>query len=179
MIQRLAAILLAAFLALPAAAEPGPTILTIAGPAVTEPNRGPTDAFADPFFVFNEQSFETARAFDLATLQALPQARITAEVEDWPGPVTGEGPRLADVLAAAGVGGEAKITVIAIDGYAAELTPEERQATDWVLTHTANDTPLGLGGRGPLWLLRDTGGEAVPSDEQTPWVWATILILAE
>ena len=160
-------------------AEPGGAILTVAGADVTAPNRGRTEEFSDPFFLYNDQSFERARSFALADLKAMPQHDILVDGEDWAAPITASGPRLADVLAKAGVAESTTISIVALDGYTQEFTQEDREAHDWVLSLTIDGEPLGLGGRGPLWLLRDTTGETIKPGQRSKWVWAAYLIRAD
>ena len=38
---------------------------------------------------------------------------------------------------------------------------------------------LALGGRGPAWLLHETGEAAASSDEEARWVWSIIMIEAK
>jgi len=161
-----------------AADEGGATMVTVIG-EVGESNRPAFDAFSDAFLNIRGWDFENAHAFDRASLAALPQATVTAQIEGWPGPVTARGPRLSDVMDAAGVAPDAALRIVALDGYEARLTPEQRRAEDWVLAIAADGEPLGIGARGPAWLLHDTGGETLPSDAETAWVWSIFLIAAE
>jgi len=157
-------------------AEPisGGAVLTIAGD-VGKTNRGALDPFHDGFLKHHEKTFEAAYEFDAAALDALPQKAITAEAEGWPAPLKLEGPLLADVLAAAGAGGK-PVTVFALDGYGAEMSPEQIASREWVLATKADGQPLGIGGRGPLWLAYDTGDEKATADEEAPWVWSAFYI---
>ena len=160
------------------AEETGPTVLTVTG-AVSESNRPPFDPFADSLFAYHELKFEKAYSFDRAALSALPQVELVANATNWQRPVSASGPRLADVLAKAGVAPEAGITLVALDGYAVELTAAERQAKDWVLALSADGAPLSIGGRGPLWLLDDTGGEALTDDGDAKWIYSIFTVKAE
>lgn len=162
----------------PAAAEAGPTIVTVAG-AVTKTNRGAFDESADVFLKFHEKTFEKAHAFDRAALKALPQISITAKAAAWPAAVAASGPALRDVLAAAGVSEDATITLFALDGYGVELSGADRAATEWVLAIEADGAPLGLGGHGPAWLLQDTGADAATEEQEGKWVWSVFYIEAQ
>ena len=153
----------------------GPVVLTVIG-ELGETNRPAFDAFADSFFAYHEITFEKAYAFDRSALLALPQVSLVANASNWPAPVSASGPRLADVLAAAGVAAEAKITLVALDGYAAELDGAARTAEDWVLALEADGSALGVGDRGPLWLLFDTGGTAEADDGTNKWVYSVFTI---
>ncbi|MCH1554991.1 MAG: hypothetical protein L7T26_02080, partial [Pseudomonadales bacterium] len=73
-------------------------------------------------------------------------ARIKAA--PWPKSVTLEGPRLRDVLAAAGWTGR-QITTVALDGFAVEISVDDVAAHDWILALKADGDYLSVGGRGP------------------------------
>ena len=161
-----------------AAAERGPDMVTVTG-AVSKTNRPAFSKFADRFFAHHEIAFEKAFAFDRASLAALPQLSIVANAEGWPAPVAASGPRLADVLAAAGVAPTAAVKLFALDGYAVELSAEDLKAQDWVLAISADGGALGIGDRGPAWLLFDTGGVAVAEDVEARWVYSVFTITAE
>jgi hypothetical protein len=79
------------------------------------------------------------------------------------------------VLAAAGATGKA-ITVYAMDGYGANMSTEQIAAHDWVLAMDADGKPLGIGGRGPLWLAYDTGADKATTEEEGAWVWSVFHI---
>lgn len=158
-----------------ASAEPEPSILTIAGES-SHPNRGALDPFRDAFLSHKDKTFAKAFAFTRSALAALPQTRISANVEGWPGQIQLEGPRLLDALAAAGVAADAAIVATALDGYNVELTPEARASHDWILAISADSTPLSIGGRGPVWLIHGTDGKAVSQEIEATWVWALYLL---
>lgn len=153
-------------------------VLTVIG-AVSKTNRGAFDTFHDAFFKYHDRTFERAFAFDRNALGALPQATVTARAEGWSAAVRATGPRLKDVLAAAGVAETATVTAFALDGYGVEFTPAERAAHDWILAIDINGTPLGLGGRGPAWVLYDTGAGVATGAEEEAWVWSVFLLSAE
>lgn len=161
-------------LSLPAVADE-PVVLTIHD-GISTTNRGPVDGFRDVFFKFNDIAFDAAYELGLATLAELPQATVTANAESFPAPITASGARLDAVLALVGAAPDATITIQALDGYSAEITAEMRQKTTWVLASEVDGAPIGLGGRGPLWLLPETNGATAPSDESSRWVWAAFLI---
>lgn len=156
----------------------GPVILTIIG-NVASPNRAAFDAMQDAFIGYHEYSFERAFAFDRAMLAALPQVEVDANYHEWPGPVTASGPFLSDVLATAGIDDDQVVTLVALDGYAIEFTPADRVAQEYVLAITAGGQPLGVGDRGPSWLLHDTGGREASDSEESKWVWSVFLITAD
>lgn len=169
-----AAIALAALFlsALPAAA--GGVVLTVSGD-IASTNRGPFDSFRDSFLNYHGKSFDRAFEFDAAALEAMPQETVTADAEPWKAAVQMSGPLLSDVLAAAGATGK-PITVFALDGYGAAMTPEQIAARRWVLASHADGKPLGIGGRGPLWLVYDTSAGKASVQEEGAWVWSVFHI---
>lgn len=159
----------------PLAAQEGTgTVLTVTGD-IANTNRGRFDQFHDGFLNYHGKTFEKAYEFDRAALAALPQQSITANAEPWSKAVEMSGPRLADVLAAAGATGK-PITVYAMDGYGAGMTVDQIAARDWVLAMNADGKPLGIGGRGPLWLAYDTGSGKATAEEEGAWVWSAFHI---
>lgn len=153
-------------------------ILTVVG-ELDNPNRSAFDTFQDAFFNVRGLTFEAAHAFDRRALASLRQVTVRAQIAGWPDAVTARGPRLADVIAEAGVAPEASLRLVALDGYEATLSADDRRAEDWVLALEANGAPLGIGGRGPAWVLHDTGGEILPDEAETNWVWSVYLIIVE
>jgi hypothetical protein len=151
------------------------SMLTVTG-AIEKTNRGPFDPFSDAFIGYHERSFEKAFTLDRQALEALPQVTVTANAEGWPMAVEASGPRLSDLLALVGAAQGASVSLVALDGYAIVLDPEQLSSGDWVLALDAGGEPLALGGRGPLWLLQDTGGDPVPAEQEALWVWSVFLI---
>lgn len=153
----------------------GPAQLTVIG-NIAKTNRGPFDPFDDAFLKFREKEFQKAFAFSRAALEALPQQRVTIHAEGWPGAIAAEGPTLADVLAAAGVDADATVGVVALDGYTVDFDAAARAAQGWVLAISSGGKPLSIGGRGPAWLVYDTGGKPAAQDVEAQWVWSVFLI---
>jgi hypothetical protein len=160
--------------ALPAAAADGATVLTVTGD-IAKTNRGAFDAFHDGFLNYHGKTFDKAFEFDENALQALPQQQVTANAEPWKAAIAMTGPLLSDVLAAAGATGK-PITVFALDGYGAAMTPEQIAAHPWVLATHADGVALGIGGRGPLWLVYDTGTGKASAQEEGAWMWSVFHI---
>ena len=151
-------------------------LLTIAGDIKTT-NRGKFDPFQDGFLAYHEKSFERAFQLTRKDLTGLPQSEITAlgSAETWRAPVKLKGPLLKDVLALAGA--EAKpVTIFALDGYGAAFDTKTLDSRKWILAHTMNGQPLGIGGRGPLWLAYETGTAPVSAEEEAKWVWSVFFI---
>ena len=167
-------------LAHPAAAADTPTpagapILTIVG-NIPQANRPPFDKLEDLFFAYHERSFAKAYSFDLAMLESLGMSKATIAYEGWPEPLEVEGPLLRDVLAAAGAP-EGTVATLALDGFATELSPDDLDAEDWIVAIKKNGLYLGIGQRGPVWVLyaRRDGKTATIEDEQR-WPWAVFLL---
>jgi hypothetical protein len=155
-----------------------PVVLTVTGEAV-QSNRPDFDPFQDAFLAFSDNAFQNAHALTYGDLAALPQAEITAAADGWAAPISARGPRLADVLAKAGVSEEASVALVALDGYAVMLDPVARKLHDWVLAIETDSHPLGIGGRGPAWLMYESGDMPADADAEAQWVWSVYLITVE
>ncbi|MEQ8823756.1 MAG: hypothetical protein RIC14_05210 [Filomicrobium sp.] len=153
-------------------------VLTIAG-NVGATNRPAFEPFRDAFFKYHDRGFESAYAFTEDALRQLPQHTVQANVKGWPAALRGTGPRLRDLLKAAKVPQSATLTVISLDGYAAELSPKEIAGEDWILAVDVDGRPLGIGGRGPAWLMHDTGGKQISTDLEAKWIWSAFMIVAK
>ncbi|MBI1385429.1 MAG: hypothetical protein GC150_11010 [Rhizobiales bacterium] len=154
----------------------GGALVTVIG-EISQPNRGPLDPFMDAFLKFNDKQFDRAFVLDRSALLALPQRSIRANAEGWPAAVAAEGPLVRDVLAASGASSKASVSFVALDGYAASLSAEELAAEDWVLAISVDGKPIGIGGRGPAWLMHDTGEAAISAEAEAKWVWSVYLIV--
>jgi len=178
--QTVAALACALLLALPAAAAElappqGAVVVTVAG-NIANTNRGPFDPAVDLFLKYHELSFDKAAAFDRAMLERLGLHKVTVAIPAWPAPVTLEGPRLKDLVAAVGGSGRT-VTLVALDGYASEIAWDDLQALDWIVGVKADGRPLGLGQRGPLWVVYGAPeGRALTADDELRWPWATFYI---
>lgn len=155
------------------------TLLTVSG-EIDNTNREAFDPFFDGFLKFHDKTFDKAHSFDWKTLAALPQKtiKVNADTEDWPRPLTMEGPLLKDVLVAAGAKGDSA-TLYALDGFGFEMDADKMAAHEWVLAMKVDGKPLGIGGLGPLWLVYDTGGAKAPEEEERGWVWSVFHIEVE
>ena len=153
----------------------GPVVLTVAG-AIANTNRAGFDEFEDGFLNYHEKHFERAAAFDLAMLEALGTWEVTLDVEGWPGPLTFEGPWLDDVLEAVDASG-GTITLMALDGYAVVLDRSELSEADWLVALKRDGEYLGIGQRGPLWVVyRPLNDRAPTSDDEARWPWSVFYI---
>jgi len=152
----------------------GPVVLTVAG-NIGAANRGPSDPVLDPFLAYHEKSFQTAVEFDHAMLEGLGTHEIELAYEEWPEMTRFAGPKLADLLSFVGAHGDA-ITVTALDGFAVEITADELAARDWIVAFERDGRPLGIGGRGPLWLVYPVSGTTASHDDEARWPWAAFFI---
>ena len=129
-----------------------PVIVTVTG-AVENTNRDAFDAKTDVFFNHHELNFDKAHAFTRSQLAALGMHEITlAYAEEWSGERTFRGPRLADLLSAAGATGNL-VTVQALDGYGLALDRKMIEDGQFILALESNGEPLAIGSFGPAWLV--------------------------
>lgn len=141
-----------------AAAAParGPALLTLTG-AVGKVNRGPFDPALDQMMHKQNISFDKACTFDTAALASLPQHAIKPTLQ-YDGKVHAlSGPRLIDVLQAAGatLQDHTPLLLRAVDGYAVALTPGQARAQGFIVATHLDGRPMPLGGLGPLWAVYD------------------------
>lgn len=154
-------------LAVPKNAQRGPTLLTVTG-AIPKANRGKFDPVADQMMFKQKLSFDKAWTFDFAALAALPALAIRPTLE-YDGKVHAlSGPLLADVLKAAGaaVTDGTRITLRAVDGYAASVTGAQARQQRFIVATHMDGAPMALGGLGPLWALYDA--DRVPEMAKRP-----------
>lgn len=149
----------------------GPILLTVTGD-VGNPNRGGYDPEVDKFFGYNDVDFAKAAEFDLAALEALKTTAVKADFPKGGTVYTFEGPLLADVLAAAGAGGQS-VTVQALDGYAVEAPLAEMVAQGAIVALKRDGQSFGIGGFGPTQIVfpraeRDDLAN-MPDDR---WIWS-------
>lgn len=139
-----------------APAHRGPALLTVTG-ALVRTNRGAMDPVRDQMMFKQKLSFDKAYAFDFGALTALPAVQIAPTLE-YDGKVhVLRGPRLIDVLAAAGAadGAKAAVALRAVDGYAASVSLSEVRAMNMIVATHLDGQPMALGGLGPLWAVYD------------------------
>ncbi len=153
----------------------GAVVVTVAG-AIENTNRPAFDANRDFFLKYHERSFEKAVEFDTAMLEALGMQAVEINLDAWPEPVYVQGPYLRDLVSAVGGAGKT-VTLVALDGYASEISWEDLQALDWIVGIRQDGRPLGLGQRGPLWVVYTyPDGRALTADDELRWPWATFYI---
>jgi hypothetical protein len=153
----------------------GPVILTVGGD-LPAPNAPGARAGDMSFMGYLDLEFADGYAFDQAALAALEQHSITATLAVADGPVTWSGPRLSDVLAAAGAEGR-MAHPIALDGYQPDLPWEAIAAHQPILATHGDGVPLGLGGIGPAMIVFPVVEDDVLYASFDAWqVWALFFI---
>lgn len=159
----------------PAESASGPVVLTLHGD-VTDTNRGAMDADREPLFARYDMAFDEARSFSRSELLALEQGEIRVAY-----PLGGEthvftGPRLSEVLDAAGAG-DAMAIVSAFDGYQREIPVAGLRDHGVILALTRDGEPLAIGDYGPAMLVwpRDDD-DALAGQNDDDWVWGVFAI---
>ncbi len=151
----------------------GPTLVTVFSEGGTE------DAPRDGLFSSYGLGIETRATFlDAQGLASLPARQMSADF-----PIGSEvrrfsGPRLSDVLAAAGAAGSsARLT--AADGYQVIVPADMIARHQPIFATHVEDEPLGLGSLGPailIWPRQSDDRLADMNDDQ--WVWGVFAIEA-
>ncbi|HEY7766057.1 MAG TPA: hypothetical protein VIB38_13785 [Aestuariivirgaceae bacterium] len=166
---------------LPAGEAPKPrgaAVLTIAG-RIGKENRAGYDAGQDLFFTYHGKTFAHAFELDRAMLEELGMKQATLAYAAWPEPINVEGPLLRDVLTAADAT-QGKIRMTALDGFTTEMAWNDLTKEAWIVALSANGKPLGIGQRGPSWVVysrRD--GKPATAEDEARWPWAAFLIEIE
>lgn len=157
-------------------APAGQVVLTVTGD-IAETNRGAYDAKADLFIKHHERTFKKAAAFDLSMLEALGMRKFRIGIPGDTQPRWVEGVPLRALLRA--VGAKAgTVSFLALDGFAVEISAEELMARDWRIVLKTDGKYLGLGQRGPLWIVFPPKGKSgiATSEEEGRWPWATFMM---
>jgi len=100
-------------------------------------------------------------SFTLAALEALPSVRITTATPWHEGARTYTGPRLALVLATAGVDvaagaeadREARLRLTALNDYAVHIPLREAAEEQVIIATRVDGAPLSVRDKGPLWIM--------------------------
>lgn len=122
-------------------------------------------------YALHEIDLGGARGFTRADLTALSWRRIETDFPQGGETRVFEGPRLSDVLAAAGLGGQG-VRLISVDGFQAEVTADLIERHEPVLAVRADGEPLSVGGLGPVmlvWPRRAENELADMNDDLWPW----------
>jgi hypothetical protein len=90
--------------------------------------------------------------FDLAMLEALPQHSFSTRTPWYPTARTFSGPRLRDVLVAAGAQGDT-LLVTALNDYKTTLPVNDAREFDVILALRLDDKPMTVREKGPLFII--------------------------
>jgi hypothetical protein len=93
-----------------------------------------------------------AASFDMAMLEALPQAEIKTETPWTEGMNTFTGFKLADLLSLLGAEGSS-LGVHALNDYETEIPLNDVEAHGVVVAYRMNGEPMPTSDKGPLWIL--------------------------
>jgi len=158
------------------AAPKGQVVLTVVGD-IANANRGPMDPAVDRFLDYHAQKFGAAAAFDLGMLERLGMETRRFKLDGLPGVQVLEGPSLAAVLDAVGAQ-PAQISILGLDGFAAEIDAKTLEAHDWILGVKRNGAYLGIGGFGPAWVAFSPAAadQVATDDENQMWPYQVFLI---
>jgi hypothetical protein len=153
----------------------GQVVLTVAG-EIENTNRPAFTEFDDAFTNYHDRKFDNAAEFDLGMLEDLGMREVEVNYEAWPRPVRLAGPLLKDVLDA--VGAEpSQLTVLALDGFAVELSAEDLASETWIVAIQLDGELMSLGQRGPAWVVFDPGeDETITAEEEGTWPWAAFFM---
>jgi hypothetical protein len=143
-----------------------PPLLTITG-KVGRTNRGPLDYARDQLMVKHDLRFERAFSLDFWALTTLPQVKIRPTVEYDAKVHDLHGPSMIEVLTLAGVSmsGRTRLSLRAIDGYAAEWTLADLLTQDLIVATHLDGKPMPLGGLGPLWAVYEADSRPKMADK--------------
>lgn len=163
-------------LALAAAADaheigppPGAPVVTVTGD-ITHANRDSIDPFVDRLFGARGESFPEGVELDLTFLGRMEQRRRTVRYPSWPRPVTVEGPLLSEVIAAADPTGSV-VVAYSLGGTTTAIPLEEIRRHPIILAIRADDRFLGIGGRGPTWIVYPWDDPAMASRPEPAGLW--------
>ena len=77
-----------------------------------------------------------------------------------------------DLLAAVGAAPES-IAVLALDGFAVDISNDDLNSEDWIVAIKQNGQHMGVGQRGPAWVVFDPGDDkSITPEEEGSWPWA-------
>jgi hypothetical protein len=127
-------------------AAAGKVVLTISG-LVTHANAG---ANAD---------------FDMAMLEQLPQHSFTTATPWYPQPRTFTGPRLRDVLAAAGAQG-VLLRAVALNDYKIDIPAADAESFDVIVARLLDGKPMAVRDKGPLFIVYPFDSQAALRSER-------------
>ena len=157
-----------------ALARSGPVVLVVTG-AGAPADAGQGVAYEGLYAMYGIE-LQGARAFSRPELTAMSWRQMRVDF-----PVGGservfEGPRLSDVLRAAGIPG-ASVRLTAFDGYEAEVPADMIAAHEPILALRADGQALAIGGLGPVMLVWPRRTQSALSDMNDDlWPWGVFAI---
>ena len=156
----------------------GTVILTVTG-NLELPTRTGSSEEVDKFFMYNDITFDKAAQFDVASLQALPQAFVRADFPKGGEVYTFEGPLLKDVLDSVAAEGDT-VTIRALDGYAVEIPLASAYANGAVVALKRDGIPFAIGDFGPTHIVFPRAERVdLASMSDDWWVWSIYHIHVE
>jgi hypothetical protein len=90
--------------------------------------------------------------FDMAMLEKLPQHSFTTATPWYSQPRTFTGPRLRDVLAAAGAQG-AQLRAVALNDYKIDIPADDAASFDVIIARLLDGKPMAVRDKGPLFIV--------------------------
>jgi len=147
----------------------GPVVLVITG--VGQENRGSRSVSYNGLFAIYGIEVQDARGFTRPELMAMSWRQIRADFPAGGEQIVFDGPRLSNVLRAAGLEG-ASVRLTSFDGYEAEVPADLIARHEPILALRADGEPLAIGGLGPVMLVwpRLTQSDlADMNDDLWPW----------
>ncbi|HZP08174.1 hypothetical protein [Methyloceanibacter sp.] len=155
---------------------PKEMVLLTVGGLIGNTNRGALDPKKDSLLATQKASFKNGFAFDRPALLALEQGEVTAQPPEFDKPATFKGPLLREILGHVEAA-KVKISFTAVDGYTGWLSPEDIDASDWIIALEANGQPLGIGQQGPLFLINTRAPDfKADDDHHAHWIWGLFYI---
>lgn len=152
----------------------GPIVLVVTG--VDEAHRGNRQILYEGLFAIYGIEVQGARGFTRPELTAMSWRQIRADFPVGTAERVFDGPRLSDVLRAAGLEG-ASVRLTSFDGYEAEVPAELIARYEPVLALRADGEPLATGGLGPVMLVWPRRTQSTLSDMNDDlWPWGVFAI---
>ncbi len=117
-------------------------------------------AFATTLKITSEDG-EVLATFDRSSIEALGLQKVETVTPWTDGNVVFEGVSLKKILAETGVG-DASVTGLALDDYAASLSSEIIEEFDPIVATQINGVPMTVDNKGPFWIMFDF--DDIPSE---------------
>jgi hypothetical protein len=152
----------------------GPVVLVVTGAGSDRP-AGRTIPYEGLYAIYGIE-VQQARGFTRPELTAMSWRQIRADFPVGGAERTFDGPRLSEVLRAAGLEG-ASVRLTAFDGYEAEVPADLIERYEPILAVRADGEPLAVGGLGPVMLVWPRRTQSTLSDMNDDlWPWGVFAI---